>query len=400
MNDFLDETIVQNLRETVNSTTLFSHDERYNKTDYNLICAVMDRADTCVRYLNEHADTPKVEEDFIVFLMFTSMLLDAIKESFKQLNVDYPYHEGRGTDISFDSNPDYYDFFRDICIASKLNITEENCPSDDKFYEYIRSLSFAHPVETSRAKFLQKNEIQYSPWVIANNPFLDFNRSLDYVGIRIYSSKREEILDFTFSFSILKRYIKSRYLLLEQITKKISSIITEQENIWRARKVNRELSSIEILKDIKSILIERHEDYFQIKKMVESLGCKYTLEANSISIKKFRDAIEGMIPKICDTVDSMDYEEMHKVIDYIFCSPKTVHNQCGYQVSKILTYLNFEHNGMNNIQFGLKQANAFAQEFAKKWVKIDTNTMSFEEIKLLVHTACYLEKIDQEGEHD
>ena len=51
----------------------------------------------------------------------------------------------------------------------------------------LRSLSMAHPFETSRPKFFKKGEIQYFPWVIANSNFTNILGAKDGVGIRIYS---------------------------------------------------------------------------------------------------------------------------------------------------------------------------------------------------------------------
>ena len=44
---------------------------------------------------------------------------------------------------------------------------------------------------------------------------------------------------------------------------------------------------------------------------------------------------------------------------------------------------------------GVKQAEAFANEFAKKWVIIKPRSMNFEEIKMLTSVACYLEYKEQ-----
>lgn len=49
----------------------------------------------------------------------------------------------------------------------------------------------------------------------------------------------------------------------------------------------------------------------------------------------------------------------------------------------------------SNEAWGLKQAEDFANGFAKKWVKIDVETMQYDEIKLLIYTACYLERKEQ-----
>ena len=67
-----------------------------------------------------------------------------------------------------------------------------------------------------------------------------------------------------------------------------------------------------------------------------------------------------------------------------------------YQLEKIFCYLN--DDGYGDIEWGLIQADAFAKEFAKKWVIIKPYDMSFKEIKLLANVACYLEYQEQNKE--
>lgn len=124
--------------------------------------------------LNGHAETPKTEEDFLSFVMFSCMVLDAVKHVLKQLDIE---------------KIDKIDYFQNICLSKPLNIEKHKCPTDDKFFEYLRSIMFAHPFETNRPKFFMKHEIQYSPWVIANNPATKFRGIKDGVGVRIYSNK-------------------------------------------------------------------------------------------------------------------------------------------------------------------------------------------------------------------
>ena len=72
-----------------------------------------------------------------------------------------------------------------------------------------------------------------------------------------------------------------------------------------------------------------------------------------------------------------------------------------YQLEKIYGYLNYENDNSDDIEWGLKQAEAFAKEFAKKWVVIKPREMDFYEIKMLTQVACYLEYMEQkEGKNE
>ena len=65
-----------------------------------------------------------------------------------------------------------------------------------------------------------------------------------------------------------------------------------------------------------------------------------------------------------------------------------------YQIEKIYSCLNDDYG---DVEWGLIQAEAFANEFAKKWVTINPRSMNFDEIKLLTGVACYLEYKEQMG---
>ena len=217
MEVFLNPDVYREFRNAFNETPLFMYNEEY-KTCFNLFCAVTDRLESCIEYLNGHAETPKTEEDFLSFVMFSCMVLDAVKHVLKQLDIE---------------KIDKIDYFQNICLSKPLNIEKHKCPTDDKFFEYLRSIMFAHPFETNRPKFFMKHEIQYSPWVIANNPATKFRGIKDGVGVRIYSNKFDEIKDLIFSFDVLKKYIKSQYLLLDLATEKVKEIVSLKEIEWK-----------------------------------------------------------------------------------------------------------------------------------------------------------------------
>lgn len=382
MEVFLNPDVYREFRNAFNETPLFMYNEEY-KTCFNLFCAVTDRLESCIEYLNGHAETPKTEEDFLSFVMFSCMVLDAVKHVLKQLDIE---------------KIDKIDYFQNICLSKPLNIEKHKCPTDDKFFEYLRSIMFAHPFETNRPKFFMKHEIQYSPWVIANNPATKF-RGIKYgVGVRIYSNKFDEIKDLIFSFDVLKKYIKSQYLLLDLATEKVKEIVSLKEIEWKKHKINRSLDYLDILKEIKDILKLRHEEYYDVETVIRYMGCKNTLKENLTSVERFKQGIIEIIPDLCDAIDSLNYEMATEKLDYILHQrPWKMHSMANYQLGKIYCDLN-ETQIVSKREWALEQVELFSKEFAKKWVTIIPQEMSFDEIKLLVTVSCYLEKIEQEKE--
>ena len=382
MEVFLNPDVYREFRNAFNETPLFMYNEEY-KTCFNLFCAVTDRLESCIEYLNGHAETPKTEEDFLSFVMFSCMVLDAVKHVIKQLDIE---------------KIDKIDYFQNICLSKPLNIEKHKCPTDDKFFEYLRSIMFAHPFETNRPKFFMKHEIQYSPWVIANNPATKFRGIKDGVGVRIYSNKFDEIKDLIFSFDVLKKYIKSQYLLLDLATEKVKEIVSLKEIEWKKHKINRSLDYLDILKEIKDILKLRHEEYYDVETVIRYMGCKNTLKENLTSVERFKQGIIEIIPDLCDAIDSLNYEMATEKLDYILHQrPWKMHSMANYQLGKIYCDLN-ETQIVSKREWALEQVELFSKEFAKKWVTIIPQEMSFDEIKLLVTVSCYLEKIEQEKE--
>lgn len=382
MEVFLNPDVYREFRNAFNETPLFMYNEEY-KTCFNLFCAVTDRLESCIEYLNGHAETPKTEEDFLSFVMFSCMVLDAVKHVLKQLDIE---------------KIDKIDYFQNICLSKPLNIEKHKCPTDDKCFEYLRSIMFAHPFETNRPKFFMKHEIQYSPWVIANNPATKFRGIKDGVGVRIYSNKFDEIKDLIFSFDVLKKYIKSQYLLLDLATEKVKEIVSLKEIEWKKHKINRSLDYLDILKEIKDILKLRHEEYYDVETVIRYMGCKNTLKENLTSVERFKQGIIEIIPDLCDAIDSLNYEMATEKLDYILHQrPWKMHSMANYQLGKIYCDLN-ETQIVSKREWALEQVELFSKEFAKKWVTIIPQEMSFDEIKLLVTVSCYLEKIEQEKE--
>lgn len=376
MDEFLDSKLVYDLRDVINKTDIFVKDP-IEKEKFDLICAIMDRFDSSLDFLNKHQSFPKDENEFINFLVHVSIIRDGINIVFKEL----------GLEIKSDNKifEEYY----------KRDLPNINKPiNDDRFYEYFRSLAFAHPFLTDRSipNAIDKNEVQYSPYVLANLGL--FWKDKDSIGVEVYSNKREAF-SVSFPFEKLKEYIKWKYELILDIISEFEKIISLKEQVWIQHKVRRDLSDIDILEDVKFILEERCIDAEEIEELIGYLKCESTIKENHESVEKFKNAIKRVIPEICDAMDDYNHDEIYDIVrDILYPRPKA-HQMLHYQLEKIYCYLNNDHG---DTEWGLKQAEEFSKEFAKKWVIIKPRDMSFDEIKLLTSVACYLEYKEQMGE--
>ena len=379
---------MENFRKTIMYSPIFIGSEKYAHR-FNLICAVMDRIDSAIKVINSFGALPDSEESFIQFLVFTSILKDGIYKLYENI-----FHK---------KPPCIYEkkFFINVTHYYDKIFNETTYPTDDEFFEYFRSIAFAHPFETSKRNriFLQNGETQCSPWVITNRyaGFLLDGKNL--VGIRIYSNINEKSLkDIFFSFDDLKGYVKKRYDYLPELTKWAKSEVDFQANEWKKVKVEISEDPIKTLNNIVEILESRFEDSQSIKLLITQLEGKNTIEENFVNVEIFKTAIKNMIPTLCECVDNLDYERLEETIGNLYEAPPKTYGECGYHLEKIFSYLSEKSEVIkigSDEEWGLIQADNFAKRFAKKWVVIKPYEMSYTEIKLLVCVACYLERQKQ-----
>ena len=384
----LDNDLNNKLREAVNSDDLFWRDPT-QKENWNLICAVMDRLDSSINYINSHSEYSNDENDIVLFFVHSSIIKDAIFQVSNALKIDCSNKEN-----IFYKYMKEYNIFQSVEEYENYK-TSKNGP-DDYFYEYLRSLIFAHPADTSRSIPNRiQNEIQYSPFLL--NSTLRFH--CDYknpIGVQIYSNKRD-ISHICLDFDDLKQYVKNKYNKIKLIIDKYDSIVDEFKKEKKKHKVNRNQDALSILKEISYILDERYLEHYDVDKLVDCLECTLTVDSNTKNVEFYRSQIIKIVPDLCDATDNYDNNSISELCYDLLYNRPEAHQMMHYQLEKIFCNLNDEDYG--DVEWGLKQAEAFSKEFARKWVNIKPYDMSFKEIKLLVNVACYLEYREQNKEN-
>ena len=375
MSNLLNHSLCNELRDVINRTDIFIEDEEENKK-FLLICALMDRFDTAVKYINKHQKTPKSEEELIIFMVYSCIIKDGVDYIKKVLGINKCEDKK---------------IFEDIYREEPIKIGENQEYNDDSFFEYFRSLVFAHPLFTNRSipNPLEK-EVQYSPYIVMEpiwrTPYID------PIGAMIYSNKREIMNPVLISFENLKKYIRCKYEEISNVIEGFEEIINKKEQQWKKHKVNRSQDDIDVLKDCVNILKERYMESYEIEELITYLTCKNSLKENLENVNKFRNEIKKIIYKICDALDSYSIDDIYDIVSAILYARPKAHPMMHYQLEKIFCDLNYDHG---NIEWGLIQAEAFSKEFAKKWVIIKPREMDFDEIKMLTNVACYLEYMEQ-----
>lgn len=147
------------LRNQINEEYYISYrKEFYDKNNkkhraWDKICAIMDRLDDTVDYLNKlKLNTGKYRRsafDFFEFMNQASVVMDCITHLAKIFEV--PYEEVETSTEIFNE------------------LGKEGKGTDKKYFEYLRSLCSVHPMETSRHKIYQENSFECSPYVVWND---------------------------------------------------------------------------------------------------------------------------------------------------------------------------------------------------------------------------------------
>ncbi len=101
----LNTEICNRFRNAINESPSISKEAKLSAL-YNLSCAVMDRLDSSVKYLNAHWDFPDSEEEFLCFVMFACILNDGIDMIYRR-TIEEAEIDGRSVKI--------YDRERTIC---------------------------------------------------------------------------------------------------------------------------------------------------------------------------------------------------------------------------------------------------------------------------------------------
>lgn len=383
MVDILDKDLCGKLRDVVNSTNLFYEDADERKI-YSPICAMMDRVDESMEYIFSHSDIPANKNELILVLHHISIVVGAVKELFIKLGLDYNFIE-RGL-------PRY---LQDICKQEPFYLALEQIPSDDTVFEYVRSISFAHPLNTSRAHLAKQIKADHcSPFLLLDEVACGKN----CFGICVYSTLSNDVFHIKIPYDALIAYVYERFNLISYIINALKKKIENKEKLWKERKVKRDGTPTEVLQDILSIQEERYERTYEVRSLISIFTSPCTLQENQESLNKLRKAIVDIIPALCDATDNMDSEQFYSLSDKIIdVYPKKTYGMFFYHMEKIFAYLDTDVH-LSDKSWGLQQAEEFSKEFAKKWVKIDINTMDDEEIKVLVMAACYLEAQEQERE--
>lgn len=379
INGGFNKNFCSELRDLVSSTNVFWKDKKEHLY-YNHLCAMMDRVDDSMGYIFSHIDVPKTSDEYLLFLIHSCIVIESIKKVMGLLGLQYAEYVKK--------LPKYLSI-----VIEQLPVNGEIDLSDDDIFKYLRSISFAHPLDTDKG-FLKR--LQHTKHC---SPFLMVGRGLNYkghVGVYVYSSTPNDTFSIQVPYTNLVHYVYDRYCFIKYIIRNLKDRLRKKEERWMQHKINRNQSPELILAEIKSILEERYVKTYDIEELIGLLTCKYTRPENDNVVNLVKEELIKRIPAICDAIDNMDIDAAYNVYkEILFDRPAKMHDGAGYELEKIFCYLT-DNTRYINQEFGKIMARLFTKGFASKWVVMDIDNMTFEEIQMLTRIACFMEKREQD----
>ena len=393
----LDTEILRKLRNKINEQKNISYKKMYGKyRAWDKICAIMNRLDDTVEYLNTiELNTGKYKRsafDFFDFMNNASVVIDCVKELSKIFEVS-------DSEIKNSTN-----------IFNKVG--SDGNGTDEKYFEYLRSLCSVHPVETSRHKRYQDNDFECSPYVLWNNSLRLFNDDCDIYAVVYTSKDNESFKRVGIYIEQVFKYVEIRVNFIEKIIDYIDTY--QKDMILKLKKQHikndTEFNSyIEYLTNLDEEAKDRYGDdhWYSFEYVIKLLQLKLSDSENENKMKLYINALKYAIKfehNALQNMSNIGYEnsglkyskeniETSLYIElYSPSSGSKEERRYGYNIEKI-QYLSYD-SGDSNKDLAYVQLNE-AREFFEKYVSFK-NVKSDFEYYALVNLALYLECLEND----
>lgn len=397
-----DYSIKEELSYLLQSTKAFKANKDWNR-QFSFACVVQDRLSDAISYLNTHLNPPLNNEEFYLFMVYADNVFSAINEFFDigiiKDNVLYRFSP-KNKDVN------QLSFFLETFQKAFPKAPKDKWPSDDKFFKYLRSLSLAHPYETSSQPFIDKagGERHYSPFpIMRDNPGFPIGEDGD-IAIRVYSNCEgngvsSSYFTITLRYLTIRDFLISRYNTLADIISYIKGLLDKKEKSWLEVKIDRDKPLPELFEQFFSIYKERVEDSYDIEELIRYMETPLTpgYVKNEDVVGKYKTALKALIPLICDAIEQGDYNNITKSIHSIISAeipdwpecPDNGYRGLNYHYGKV-TSICAEGSDIYIYRM-TADLDMVMKGYAAKWVEINPNVMSRDEILLLLSAARWME---------
>lgn len=308
----LNEKVGNNFRNTVNNYLDFSINKTYHDNEkenaWNSICAIMDRIDDLVKYLNEkelnNGKWKRCAFDFFEFMEQAAVLIECIDEAYKIYGIKSPESNNIFKNKTF--NDDY--------IEEANKKSKKLKTSDKDYFEYIRALSSVHPSKTSRHKEFQIADLEVSPFVVWSGGIYSLDSRCDgEIVLVTYSNGFEHFLTNKSIFiNEVFNFVKYKYYSLNYLSKKVKEYNEKNINILRNTKLKKS-EEFDNYNDYLSYLIEESKKRCSnleddIKEVKSILNCMNFRDDNKIKYTKYCNSLKYAMKIIRRQLQNMDFK--------------------------------------------------------------------------------------------
>lgn len=398
---YLNDNVIRNFRNTINDYIDFSLLKKYKNNDnaWNSICALMDRIEDIVIYLNEkELNTGKWNRcafDFFEFIEQAGVLIECIDELYKIYDI-----KPSRTKTIFKH--------KEINEAYLSKLKEENKIAkvgDLNYFEYIRSLSSVHPGKTDRHKEFQFANFEVSPYVVWNGGIyaLDPRCNGEIILVTYNNETDQMLINKSIYIKEIFNFIKYKYYSINYLTKYVKKYYLDEIKTLRdtpIRKRNDLKNNLEYLNNLVNESKKRCPNITdEIQEVIDIFNQQITREENINKYNKYCNALLYSMKGIHRQLQNMDFKCESTIDNLLFKLlvgeihlKNNAKMNYSYPLQKILD-LKLESGDK---EFALIQYKTLLP-FFNKYIKVteeDLYQLSYEELYVLSQIAIYLHELE------
>lgn len=310
---YLNNNVSSNFRNVVNKYINFSINktaifDKKRDNAWNSICAIMDRIDDLVIYLNDkelnNGKWRRCAFDFFELIEQASVLIECIDEAY----MIYGIEPSKSNKIFKNKklNDDYIKNANNELKKLKLN--------DKCYFEYIRSLSSVHPSRTSHHRQFQLSDFEVSPFVVWKDGICNIDpRCTGEIVLVTYSNGSvSQLTNKSIYINEIFNFIRFKYYSLNNLSKNIEKQYKKQISYLRKLKLKKIDEFIDYNKYLDYLIEESkkrgcdlEENLEEVKKI---LNCKNIKGNNKKFYNKYCNALKFAIKIIRRQLQNLDYK--------------------------------------------------------------------------------------------
>ena len=398
---YLNDDVIRNFRNTINDYIDFSLLKKYKNNDnaWNSICALMDRIEDIVIYLNEkELNTGKWNRcafDFFEFIEQAGVLIECIGELYKIYDI-----KTNKTKTIFkhkETNEKYLSKLKEDDKIAKVG--------DLNYFEYIRSLSSVHPGKTDRHKEFQFANFEVSPYVVWNGGIyaLDPRCNGEIILVTYNNETDQMLINKSIYIKEIFNFIKYKYYSINYLTKYVKKYYLDEIKTLRATPIRKRKdlkNKLEYLNNLVNESKKRCPNITdEIQEVIDIFNQQITREENINKYNKYCNALLYSMKGIHRQLQNMDFKCESPIDNLLFKLlvgeihlKNNVKMNYSYPLQKILD-LKLESGDK---EFALIQYKTLLP-FFNKYIKVteeDLYQLSYEELYVLSQIAIYLHELE------